>query len=58
MGTEAKGSFGKLTGTATIIRENGTVEEVQIDVPVSEEKLKSFEQSNANKNSDSIIKEK
>ena len=58
MGTEVKGSFGKLTGTATIIRKNGTKEEVRIDVPISEEKLESFEQSNANKNSDPIIKEK
>lgn len=58
MGTEAKGSFGKLNGTAKIIRKNGTVEEVQIEVPVSEDQLKSFEQSIANKNSDPIIKEK
>jgi hypothetical protein len=58
MGTEAKGNFGKLTGTATVIRKNGTREEVQIEVPVSEEQLKSFEKSNANKNSDPIIKEK
>lgn len=58
MGIETKGSFGKLTGTVTVIRKNSTKEEVQIEDPVSEEQLKSFEKSNANKNSDSIIKEK
>ncbi len=58
MGTEEKGSFGKLAGTATVIRKNGTMEEVRIEVPVSEEQLKSFEKSNANNKSDSIIKEK
>jgi len=56
MGIRAKGSLGKLTGTAVVIRKDGTREEVAVEIPVTEEQGKSIECSVAN--SDPIIKEK
>jgi uroporphyrinogen-III synthase len=57
MGIRAKGSLGKLKGTAVVIRKDGTKEEVAIEIPVTEEQGKSIECSVA-KYSDPIIKEK
>ena len=56
MGIRAKGSVGKLKGTAVVIRKDGTREEVSIEIPVTEEQSKSIECSIAN--SDPITKEK
>jgi len=58
MSIRAKGSAGKLSGVAVVIRKNGDREEIPISMSVSEEQSKVIEQSIANNNSDPIIKEK
>lgn len=58
MTIRTKGSLGKLTGTAVVIRKDGGREEVAIEIPVTEEQSKSIEQSIVKKHSDPIIKEK
>lgn len=52
MGVKAKSSLGKLTGTATIIRKNGDVEEVSIEAKASKEAVEKLIAARAAKKKD------